>query len=610
MQPTISNKIFAYLSSLGVDRVFLVPGGGNMFLVDAAGSETGIEFVPTHHEQAAVIAAEYYARRTGRLGVALVTTGPGSTNAITGISGAWLDSIPVLILAGQVKTADYNFDQDLRQKGPQEIDLVSMVKNVTKFAKTCFDADTVLDDVMNAVKAALGGRPGPAVLEVPLDVQSRINDAEISASQDDGQADEPELQLRLETCVSDIVEALREAERPVIISGFGVKCAGQSDNLRQLIEAEDLPVALTWPMADFLPFDHRLNCGRFGVVAKRHPNMILQKADFVLVLGSRLDNIQTAFNADRFARQAKTFVVDIDTAELRKMPEKVTTYHLDLSALVPMLSSRLKGSGVPASRRAWLDDIDRIRTKFSRETFAYLGAGDEDLSIYDFMEALSDAFTGGETIVTGSSGLAIEVFYTHFRNLPGQWIALTTGLGSMGYGLPALLGASAADPGKCFLFESDGSMMMNLQELQSLKTLGKPLTIFVQNNGGYASIRATQENYFESRFVGTGSTSKLDVPDFEKVAASFGFDFMRITADTDIASALKAAVEADGQLLVDVVLRKDEKLMPKCGVTRLPNNQLVSQPLEDMTPLLPIEELRDAIGDNVDAASLTLRQMD
>ena len=610
MQPTISNKIFAYLSSLGVDRVFLVPGGGNMFLVDAVGSETGIEFVPTHHEQAAVIAAEYYARRTGRLGVALVTTGPGSTNAITGISGAWLDSIPVLILAGQVKTADYNFDQDLRQKGPQEIDLVSMVKNVTKFAKTCFDADTVLDEVMNAVKAALGGRPGPAVLEVPLDVQSRINDAEIGASQDDGQADDPELQSRLETGVSDIVEALREAERPVIISGFGVKCAGQSDNLRQLIEAEDLPVALTWPMADFLPFDHRLNCGRFGVVAKRHPNMILQKADFVLVLGSRLDNIQTAFNAARFARQAKTCVVDIDTAELRKMPEKVTSYHLDLSALVPMLSSRLKGSGVPASRRAWLDDIDRIRTKFSRETFAYLGAGDEDLSIYDFMEALSDAFTGGETIVTGSSGLAIEVFYTHFRNLPGQWMALTTGLGSMGYGLPALLGASAADSGKCFLFESDGSMMMNLQELQSLKTLGKPLTIFVQNNGGYASIRATQENYFESRFVGTGSTSKLDVPDFEKVAASFGFDFMRITADTDIASALKAAVEADGQLLVDVVLRKDEKLMPKCGVTRLPNNQLVSQPLEDMTPLLPIEELRDAIGDNVDAASLTLRQMD
>ena len=185
MQQTISNKIFSYLSSLGVDRVFLVPGGGNMFLVDALGSESGIEFVPTHHEQAAVIAAEYYARRTGRLGVALVTTGPGSTNAITGISGAWLDSIPVLILAGQVKTADYNFDRDLRQKGPQEIDLVSMISDVTKFAKTCFDADTVLEDLQDAVKAALGGRPGPAVLEVPLDVQSRINDANINVSQDD-----------------------------------------------------------------------------------------------------------------------------------------------------------------------------------------------------------------------------------------------------------------------------------------------------------------------------------------------------------------------------------------------------------------------------------------
>ena len=608
MQLTISNKIFAYLSSLGVDRVFLVPGGGNMFLVDAAGAEPEIEFVPTHHEQAAVIAAEYYARRTGRLGVALVTTGPGSTNAITGISGAWLDSIPVLVLAGQVKTADYNFDQDLRQKGPQEIDLVSMVRNVTKFAKTCFDADTVLDDVKDAVKAALEGRPGPVVLEVPLDVQSRINDAVISASQNEEKADDPEHQSWLETCVSDIMRALQEAERPVIISGFGVKCAGQSSNLRQLIEAEELPVALTWPMADFLPFDHKLNCGRFGVVAKRHPNMILQKADFVLVLGSRLDNIQTAFNADRFARQAKTFVVDIDAAELRKMPAKVTSYNLDLSVLVPLLSSRLKGNGAPTSRRAWLEDIDRIRTKFARETFAYLGAGDDDLSIYDFMEALSDAFTGGETIVTGSSGLAIEVFYTHFRNQSDQWIALTTGLGSMGYGLPALLGASAAGSGKCFLFESDGSMMMNLQELQSLKTLDNPLTIFVQNNGGYASIRATQENYFESRFVGTGSTSKLEVPDFEKVAASFGFDFMRITAESDISALLKRAVEANGQLLVDVVLRKDEKLMPKCGVTRLPNNQLVSQPLEDMTPLLSIEDLREAIGDNIDVASLTLRQ--
>lgn len=610
MQKTISNKILSYIASLGVDRVFLVPGGGNMFLVDAAGSEPEIEFVPTHHEQAAVIAAEYYARRTGRLGVALVTTGPGSTNAITGISGAWLDSIPVLVLAGQVKTADYNFNQDLRQKGPQEIDLVSMVSNITKFAKTCFDADTVLDDVSNAVKAALEGRPGPSVIEVPLDVQSRINDAEIDTSKVYRQAIEPKRNEQLASCVSDIVKALETAERPVIVPGFGVKCGGQTEGLRELIESEELPVALTWPMADFLPFDHKLNCGRFGVVAKRHPNMILQKADFVLVLGSRLDNIQTAFNPDRFARQAKIFVVDIDAAELRKMPEKVTSYNLDLAELVPLLTSRMKGSSNPAPRQAWLEDIDRIRAKFSRETFAYLGAGDDDLSIYDFMEALSDAFVGGETIVTGSSGLAIEVFYTHFRNRSGQWMALTTGLGSMGYGLPALLGASAADPGKCFLFESDGSMMMNLQEMQSLKTLGKPVTIFVQNNGGYASIRATQENYFESRFVGTGSTSKLDVPDFELVAASFGFDFMRITADTDVASALKAAIEADGQLLVDVVLRKDEKLMPKCGVTRLPDNHLVSQPLEDMTPLLPIEDLRDVIGDNVDTASLELRQID
>ena len=609
---TVSSNIFSYLADKGVDRVFLVPGGGNMFLIDAVGTEPRIEFIPTHHEQAAVIAAEYYSRKTGKLGVALVTTGPGSTNAVTGIAGAWFDSVPLLVLAGQVKVADYNVDGKLRQRGPQEIDLVTIVKKITKMAKTCFSASDVPRDLKTAVNLAQSARSGPVVLEIPLDVQSTAMDwQEPQVAQKEKVSsivNETSSKKNLVNSCDLVAKMLSEAERPLIVVGYGVKSSQRTEELKEFITFNEIPVSLTWTTADFLSFDHSLNAGRFGVVAKRHANFILQKSDLILVLGSRLDNIQTAFNIDRFGKNADVLVVDIDPAELEKMPDRFEKYQFDLSDFIPALTSSMHKMGQVTKRRNWLNEISYLRVKFENEVFKPVAGDTGRISIYDFVNILSEGFSGNEIIVTGSSGLAVEVFYTHFKNRDGQWIGLTTGLGAMGYGLPALLGVAAAAKEKVYLYESDGSLMMNLQELQSLNTLGHPVTIFIQNNDGYASIRSTQENYFAGRFVGTGPSSQLEIPSFEKIAESFGFEYMSIKNLRNIKNNVAKAIGHRGLLICEVFLNRDEKLMPKCSVIRTENNQLLSAPLEDMSPLLEFKELEAIMGGQTDPMSIRIRK--
>jgi len=616
---TLSNQIFDKFEEIGVERVFLVPGGGNMFLVDALGTQRGIEAVATHHEQSAVIAAEYYGRVSGKLGVALVTTGPGSSNALTGIAGAWLDSVPLLVIAGQVKTKDYNTGSLLRQRGPQELDLVSMVENVTKFSKTCFSAETMLDDLADAIEAATTGRPGPAVLEIPLDIQSSL--IELTVSSPSSKTILPaKMGLRDRVVSGDdqhidaagqIADLLAVASRPLFIIGNGVKAAKVVGEAKDMVNAAGIPVSLTWPTVDFMSFNHPLNAGRFGTVAKRYANMVIQKADVIVVLGSRLDAVQTAHNLEEFGKNARIILVDIDAAELAKAPNRFQKFNLNLTVLIPHLAARLSRYPTAgfSTTGGWLAEIGDLRERYGRENFAG-DMPDQPISIYQAVDALSDAFTGGETIITGSSGLAVEVFYTHFQNKEDQKIALTTGLGAMGYGLPALLGASEASGAKTFLFESDGSLMMNLQELQSLRTRGRPVTIFVMNNNGYASIRATQANYFESRFVATGPASGLEIPPIENIARCFDYDFLRATTMEEIDNVVQRAIAQDGQMICEIVLREDEKLMPKCSVIRNLDNSLLSAPLEDMSPLLPIDELKSVMGDALHPVSLKLRYAD
>ena len=604
---TLANQIFAFLQSKGVDRVFLVPGGGNMFLVDAVATQAGIEFVATHHEQSAVIAAEYYSRVSGKVGVALVTTGPGSTNAITGIAGAWLDSIPVLILAGQVKTSDLNVGDKLRQRGPQEIDLVSMVAKISKFSMTCLEAKNCVADIETGLRKAVQGRPGPVVFEIPLDIQSSIIDSVTGERAEDKKIAQHAVTSKTHVATEEIFQALMAASRPLFLIGNGAKVASVHMQLRSLAESLGVPVSMTWPTLDLFEYDHELNAGRIGTVAKRFANIAVQQSDLVIVLGCRLDPVLTAHNIERFGKHAKVIVVDIEQSELDKLPPRFLKFCADLRDVSQDLNDFLLSSRPDFDFSEWRLKIKKLKQRYSDEVFNERTTNHDPISIYEFIECFSEKLDGGEIIVTGSSGLSVEVFYTHFKNKIGQKTFLTTGLGAMGYGLPALLGASEATDKKIILFESDGSLMMNLQELQSLKSRGGNKLIFVMNNGGYASIRATQRNYFNGRLVATDPNSGLEIPEIDKIAACFGFDYCKISKFRDMPETLSEVVSRSGPVICEIVLQDDEKLMPKCSVFRRHDNTLVSAPLEDMSPLLPLEELAEVMEGKIETVSQTIR---
>ena len=604
---TLANQIFTFLQSTGVDRVFLVPGGGNMFLVDAVATQGGIEFVATHHEQSAVIAAEYYSRVSGKIGVALVTTGPGSTNAVTGIAGAWLDSIPVLILAGQVKTSDLNTGNKLRQKGPQEIDLVSMVAKISKFSMTCLEAKNCVADIAAGLRKAVDGRPGPVVFEIPLDIQSSVVDSITVKFSENKKIAEQSVSGKTRAATEEISQALMTASRPLLVIGNGAKAAKVHTQLRSLAESTGIPVAMTWPTLDLFEYDNELNAGRIGTVAKRFANITLQQSDLVIVLGCRLDPVLTAHNNERFGKYAKVIVVDIEQSELDKLPPRFLKFCADLRDVSRDLNEFLLSSRPNFNFSSWRLKIRELKQRYSDEVFSERTTAHDPISIYEFIECFSEKLDGGEIIVTGSSGLSVEVFYTHFKNKIGQRTFITTGLGAMGYGLPALLGASEAINKKVILFESDGSLMMNLQELQSLKSRGGDKLIFVMNNGGYASIRATQKNYFDGRLVATDPASGLEIPEINKIAACFGFDYCKISDFVDMPKTLSEVIGRSGPVICEVVLQDDEKLMPKCSVFRQDDNTLVSAPLEDMSPLLPLDELIEVMEGKIEPVSQTIR---
>jgi len=591
-----------FLSQCGVTHIFFVPGGGNMFLVDAAGRHPNIKTVATHHEQSAVIAAEAYSRMTKNIGVALVTTGPGGTNAVTGIAGAWLDSIPLLVISGQVKMDDINFDNKLRQKGPQEINIVDIVKPITKKATLLTNSDNLFDTLSEIILLAKSGRPGPVLLDIPLDIQSKkINsNNNLIIERNNYQNISHKIDF------NQILERLFLAKKPLILLGHGVKSGKIEQTLKLFLEKNNIPVSLTWPMTDFFHYENKLNAGRPGVVAKRSANFIIQKADFILSLGSRLDRIVTAFNPENFGRNADFFYcIDIDNNELEKLPEKFIKINSDVSYFMDGLVKN-EGNFVKQKTEKWINEITDLKNSYSENKIT---DEQEKLTCFEAVKALSSEIPEKSKIVTGSSGLCIEVFYTHFKNKVGQKIFLTTGLGAMSFGLPALLGTCASfESEKVFLYESDGSLMMNLQELQTIKTYNYNPTIFVMNNNGYASIRSTQNNYFDGRLVGTSASSGLDIPNLEKIANCFGYNYINIKSKADLQTKLSDAINTKQLTLCEFNLQEDEVLIPKCSVIQTKDNKLISAPIEDMSPLLKINELKKIMGNQVDPISIELRK--
>jgi acetolactate synthase I/II/III large subunit len=575
------------LAEAGATDVFLLPGGGAMYLNDALVCEKRLNPVPCHHEQACGIAAEAHGRIRETFGVCMVTTGPGATNVITPVAGAWIESIPMLVISGQVKRPDLLGNRPLRQAGVQEVDIVPMVRHITKYAVTINDPNLIRFHFERAMFEMKNGRAGPVWLDVPLDVQA----APIDPDNLPGfTPPAPKESGNTEIAAKAIMALLTKAERPLILAGHGVRLAGAARAMLAEAERLQIPVATTWNALDLIPCDHPLCAGRPGVVALRPGNFAVQNCDLLISIGCRLDNIITAYNPRGFARAAKKVVVDVDPNEIEKLDMDITMgVAADAADFLAALSKQT--APVMPSHDAWIERCASWKARYpvnDGNPFPTSGPIDH----YHFVSALSDAIPPDTLIATGSSGLAVEVFYTVFRNKPGQRVFLTSGLGSMGYGLPAAIGACFANNRQpTIAVESDGSLQLNLQELATLRAQQLPICLIVMNNGGYASIRNTQRNYFAGRHVGTGPEGGLWLPDLEKVAATYGLPFRRIEDAAELAQALDEVAARPQAMIVDVRLTPNEVLAPKCAALPQADGSMLSMPLEDMSPLLSLDEL-------------------
>ena len=596
----VADYLLGRLADLGIEDVFFLPGGGAMYLNDALACETRITAVPCHHEQACGIAAEAYGRTHDcGFGVAMVTTGPGATNVLTPVAGAWIESLPLFILSGQVKRPDALRGRPLRQSGVQEVDVVSMVKPVTKYAITVDSPENARKCFEEAIWHMRNGRPGPVWLDVPLDVQAAPIDPDALDGFIPPTIDAP---IDLSQELTKLKQLLANAKRPLILAGHGVRISGGANKFKELVEKLGIPCVFTWNASDLLAWDNPLYVGRPGVVAARSPNFAVQNCDCLISIGCRLDNVITAYNPKGFARNAQKIVVDIDQNELDR-------HELDIALPIRsdagyFIDSWLANTDPSPAKwdewRAKCLDWKKRYTPLDGRKFDSNGP----MSHYEFVEAISDAIPENQLVITGSSGLAVEVFYTAYRNKVGQRMFLTSGLGSMGYGIAAAIGAcigAGRIPTVCV--ESDGSLMLNLQELATLKALNLPITVVVMNNGGYASIRNTQRNYFDERYLGTGPASGLFIPNFVEVAKGMGLAAL----DVNLPSQLTDAFNVLGPRLLNVHLKTDEVLSPKVAAMPQPDGSIISMPLEDMSPLLSLEQLKSEMITGIDKTSEKVR---
>lgn len=589
----VADYIVHRLESLGVEHVFLVTGGGAMHLDDAIGRGK-IRYVCNHHEQASAIAAEGYARKRNALGVAVVTSGPGGTNALTGVLGQWLDSVPVLYLSGQVKQETCVGacpEIPLRQLGDQEIDIVRVVESVTKYAVMLRNPKDVRKELEKAVHIALSGRPGPVWIDVPLDVQGAMVDEELLEPFDPGE-DRPWIRgERLDVLAADALRRLARAQRPVIVAGHGIRIAGAADSLRRFAEQLGIPVVTTFCGFDLLASDHPLFVGRVGTVGDRAGNFALQNADLALFIGTRNNIRQVSYFWQAYARAAEKIVVDIDAAELRKPTVKPDlAVHADAGEFLEAVLRHLPAAG-PQGWASWRDWCRTRRERYPTVLPEYRQVRGA-VHPYLFMQSLCDVLGGDATVVAGNGTACVALFQAGVVK-HGQRFIWNSGCAAMGYDLPAAIGACFASGGKVVCLAGDGSLQMNLQELQTVAHHRLPIKLFVLDNAGYVSIRQTQDIFFHGHYVGSSLETGLSFPDVGKIATAYGLPSATIASADGLHDAIRTVLEPQGPCLCHVVLPTDYTFSPKLSSETKPDGRIVSKPLEDMFPFLDRAEFRE-----------------
>ena len=585
----VADYIAQRLAEHGIRHVFMVTGGGAMHLNDAFGRNRDLEVICCHHEQACTIAAESHFRLTGQLAAVNVTTGPGGLNTLTGIHGAWTDSLGLIVVSGQVKRETlvaWAGPQGLRQLGDQEVDIVSVVRPLTKYAALVERPEDVRFHLEKALHLATSGRPGPVWIDVPSDVQG----AQIDPDSLRGFQPEAPIAPPLATRIAAFLELLGRAERPVLLPGAGIRIAGAMETFRQFAETLHLPVATAFNAHDLLEDDHPCLVGRPGTVGDRAGNFAVQNADLVVVLGCRLNIRQIGYAWTTWARAAKKVMVDIDPLELVK---PTLAIDLPIQADLRAFFEALSAHGLPPMQRAHTDYLAWCRARRERYpvVLARHRAQESPVNPYAFTEALFRHLPEDRIVVTGDGTACVATFQAA-RLKRGQRLYSNSGCASMGYDLPAAIGACVASDWKPVVcLAGDGSLMMNLQELQTLRHHRFPILLVVYNNGGYHSIRQTQTTYFPDSLVGFDPATGVSFPDCADLATTFGLRHVRIDRHAGMDAQIAECLAAPWPLLCEVVLDPAQAFEPKPSSRRLEDGRMVSAPLEDLYPFLDRPEL-------------------
>jgi acetolactate synthase-1/2/3 large subunit len=577
----------------GVKHVFMVTGGGAMHLNHSLGTHQDIECIFNHHEQACAIGAESYYRLTNRLPLVNVTSGPGSTNAITGVYGAYVDSIAMVILSGQVKreTTVRSTGLPLRQYGDQELDIEEVVRPITKYCAMVTEPESIRYHLEKAFYLAASGRPGPCWLDIPLDVQASQIDPDSLQGFDPSELSEPWKRSDLDSISTSILEKISSSKRPVLFAGGGVRLSGEHANFISLVEKLGIPVVTGWNAHDVIWNSHPQYVGRPGTIGDRGGNFSVQNADLLLILGSRLNIRQVSYNWSSFARAAFKIWVDIDDTEMKKPTVTADMpVHADLADLLPSLVAQ-NYSGPTEEHREWLQWCKERQLRFPVVLPEYW---DNTLvNPYCFMQELFQQLPEGQTVVTGN-GTACVVSFQVADLKRGQRLWTNSGCATMGYDLPAAIGACRASGNLPIIcLAGDGSIMMNLQELETIVGNNLPIKIFILNNGGYVSIFQTHRNFFGGVEVGGGPKSGVTFPDYGRISEAFGIAYQRCTHHDKMDEVIASTLAIDGPAVCEVMLDESVVFAPKLGSKQLPDGRIVSPSLEDLSPFLSREELQD-----------------
>ncbi len=598
MKIRLADYVAEFLVEHGVTDVFSVVGGGAMHLNDALGHNEGLKVTYNHHEQACAMAAEAYARLDNKIAAVCVTTGPGGTNALTGVVGGWLDSIPMFIISGQVRydtTARYALqftEKPLRAMGDQEYDIVKSVEPMTKYAVMIEDPMRIRYALERGWHLAVTGRPGPVWIDIPVNFQGTYIETDDLEGYDSA-ADDAALPPPVgKDVIETVLEKIRNAKRPVFHAGYGIRLSGGYEAFRRAVEKLNIPVVTYWNAVDLIEDDHPLYCGRAGNMGDRPGNWAIQNADLILAVGTRISIRQVGYNWETWARAAEVIMVDIDQAEMKK-----PTLHIDLPVWADAKDFLTKleeaAAGPVSSGQGWIETCQRWKREYPVVQQHQWEEKETGVNVYAFVRYLSGrlpensltAVSNGACCVVGNQAYVIQ---------KGSRMANNSAIASMGYGLPAAIGTCIGGnrrPTVCL--EGDGSIMMNLQELQTILTNELPVKVFLINNQGYHSIRITQTNLFSEHCkVGIGPESKdLSFPDFKKIAEAFGYRYYSTDSNKKMKAAVDEALAVEGPVFCEIFTDTDQVWEPKSSTKRLADGSLYSPPLEDLAPFLPREEL-------------------